>query len=324
VRVLVTGGLGFVGRAVTARLIRAGHEVTVLTRQRPPAISDPPTGASIVRGELVDLMEVRGLLLSGEFDAVCHLAARTRVRESFADPLGYWRTNVTGTWNLLAGMRYAAKAHDRPLTLAFASTAAIYLPPKDDKPLRETDPVGPTTPYAGTTLAAEQLIDATIAAEPDRLGAISLRAFAVGGATGRHGDPDLSRIIPKALAVAAGHASRVEINGDGSAARDFVHVADLAEAYLAALTAARAGRHKVVNIGTGVGVQVREVLATVERVTGRRVPVEYRPAAKEQQRLVADTTHTTAVLGWQARRHEIQEIVHDAWGAVSGVTRKEV
>ncbi len=313
-RVLVTGGLGYVGQAVTTRLLEAGHEVTVLTRRRPTELPEPPTGATLLEGDLRDRDGIAATVGSHDFDGVCHLAGRARVRESFQDPVGYFDTNTSGTVNLLRAFAAPAQPTRRVSRLVFASTIAVYGEPNGRR-LDETCPTAPTSPYGASKLAAEQVI--AYQAATSALGAVSLRAFAVAGAVGRHGDPDLSRIIPKALAVAGGLAPHVEINGDGSAVRAFTHVADIAEAYLLALEAAQPGKHLVYNVGAGDAVTVNEVLDTVQAVTGRRIPIVRRPAQPEPASLRVASQRIEQELGWQPARSTLRQIVEDGWAALA-------
>jgi UDP-glucose 4-epimerase len=307
-RVLVTGGLGYVGRVVAARLAEAGHEVTALTSSAAEPRRGPPEGVGVARADLLDRRRLARVVAEGGFAGVCHLAARTRVRESFADPLGTFAVNLTGTLHLLD----ALAGRGQPARLVLASTGAVY-GPGAPVPAGEDAPAAPTNPYAASKLAAEQLVG--FQAATGALAAVSLRCFNVAGAVGGHGDRDLSRLLPKALAVAKGGADRLEVNGDGSAVRELVHVADLADAYLLALESAWPGCHEVYNVGSGTGVRVRELVAAVERVTGRPVAVVHGPPRDEPAVLVADSARIAARLGWRPRRSDLDRIVADAWAA---------
>jgi UDP-glucose 4-epimerase len=181
-------------------------------------------------------------------------------------------------------------------------------------PAPEDAPVAPSSPYAASKAAAEAVVGAAAAA--GLVGAVTLRVFNVAGATGGRGDPDGSRLVPAALDAAAGRRDAFALNGDGGVVREFVHVADLADAWLLAVEAAAPGRHLVLNAGSGAGVSVAEVLAAVERVTGRRVPVLARPPADEPAALVADSARIRAELGWAPTRSAIERIVADAWGVL--------
>ena len=303
-RVLVTGGLGYVGWAVAARLAAAGHEVTALTSG---ARIEGPAGVAVARADVRDRDALAAV--AGGVDAVCHLAALTRVRASFADPVPTWAVNVGGTINLLAAL-------GRPARFVLASTGAVY-GPAAPVPVAEDAPLAPSSPYAASKAAAEALVGAAAAA--GRVGAVTLRVFNVAGAVDGRGDPDGSRLVPAALDAAAGRRDAFERNGDGSVVREFVHVADLADAWLLAVEAATEvippGRHLVLNAGSGQGVSIADVLATVERVTGRPVPVRARPPADEPAALVADSGRIRAELGWAPTRSGLERIVADAWSA---------
>jgi UDP-glucose 4-epimerase len=310
-RVLVTGGFGFIGRVVADRLHQVGHAVTVLSRQYPEPPGSP--GLTVVHGDIRDRDRVVELVVGGAFDGVCHLAGRTRGRESFADPVGYYDTNLGGTINLLRALEQATTRSGQPGRLVFASTVMVY-GPADGRPIPETHLLAPMSPYGASKLAAEQLLG--YQAATGRLGAVSLRVFAAAGAVGSHHDTEQVRIIPKALAVARGEVGYVEVNGDGSAIREFTHVADVAEAYRLALEAAKPGQHAVYNVGTGTGVTVRDLLATVEEVTGRPVPVTTRPAQREPAAVIADTRRIRSELGWQPVHSTIDQVIRDAWAAL--------
>ncbi len=226
---------------------------------------------------------------------MCHLAGRTRARESLADPLGYFRTNATGTFLLLDAMAAAGVRH-----IVFASTGSVYGAP-DRQPMTEDLPPAPPHPYAAGKLAAEL----ALASFP----AIILRMLNIAGGT----DPDPTRLLPRAL-TAAGCGAPLTVNGDGSAVRDYLHIADAADAFAAAVDHLPAVERAVTyNVGSGVGSSVKDVVAAVERVTGRPVPLEYRPAAPEPAVSISDPSRAIADLGWSPRRSELEEIVRDAW-----------
>ena len=310
-RVLVTGSAGFVGRAVVDGLLASGREVIGMSRR---ANSDvrPRGGLTPVYGDLLDRGALERIAREYEPDAVVHLAALTRVRESFAEPIRYFETNVCGTANLLAAVGSVAGRAGRGIPFVSASTAAVYEP--QDRPLREDDPVAPASPYAASKLAADQLVG--FHAATGAIGAVILRSFNVSGSTAGAVDRDESRLIPKALAVAAGRAPHVDVNGDGSVRREYLHVADAAEAYVAALAAARPGERLVVNAGSGKAVSVSEVLRAVETATGRRVAAVHGPARREPAGLSSDLTRAREVLGWHPTRSSIEHVVADAWRAL--------
>lgn len=297
-RVLVTGAAGYIGYAVGRRLAAAGHEVDGLVRRD----AGLPAGVRAVRG---DLLAPDGLP-RGPYDGVCHLAALTRVRESFERPLPYFTANVQGTVNLLE-----AVAADR---VVFGSTAAVYGTP-ERQPIPETEATAPASPYGASKLAAEQAV--RYHARTGAIGAVVLRTFNVAGSVDGRIDPDGTRLIPAALAVAAGHAPHLDINGDGRAVREYLHVDDLAAAYVRALEAVRPGEDRVYNVGSGAGAAVHEVVAAVEAVTGRPVPVRRRPARPEAPVLVCDAAAIRGELGWRPGRSALPEIIAGSWDALT-------
>ncbi|WP_131742288.1 NAD-dependent epimerase/dehydratase family protein [Actinomadura roseirufa] len=298
-RVLVTGAAGYVGYAVGRRLAAAGHDVDGLVRRADAVL---PDGVRPVRGDLLD----PDGLPKGPYDGVCHLAALTRVRESFADPLRFFAANVQGTVNLLRAIGETR--------VVYGSTAAVYGTPTR-QPIPETEGTAPTSPYGASKLAAEQAV--RFHARTGAIGAVVLRTFNVAGSVDGRPDPDETRLIPKALAVAAGRAPRLEINGDGTAVREYLHVDDLAAAHVRALETVRPGEERVYNVGSGAGASVREVVASVAEVTGRPVPVLRRPAQPEPPVLVCDAAAIHAALGWRPGRSALKEIIADAWAALT-------
>lgn len=203
--VLVTGASGYLGRAVVGCLAAAGHHVRPLAGD----LLAPDSLAPAVAG----------------VDAVIHLAARTRVRESFEDPVRYYQVNVTGALNLLGVLAGGTR-------FVFASTASVYGTPAS-QPISEDCPTDPANSYAASKAAAESAIG--WACEPGRIAATTLRLFNLAGATGGRGDPDPTRILPRAIAAATGTLPHVDINGTGATIRDYVHVTDAAAAFVLAL-----------------------------------------------------------------------------------------
>ncbi|MCX4747122.1 UDP-glucose 4-epimerase GalE [Kitasatospora sp. NBC_01287] len=310
-RYLVTGGAGYVGGVVAARLLEAGHRVTVLDDLSTGFREGVPAGAEFVQGRIQDAAAV---LDGGGFEAVLHFAASSQVGESVADPEKYWRNNVAGSLELVSAMREAGVRK-----LVFSSTAAVYGEP-EAIPIAETARTSPTSAYGATKLAVDHLI--TSEAIAHGLAAVSLRYFNVAGAVGAHGerhDPE-SHLIPLVLQAALGQRPHIAVFGDdyptpdGTCVRDYIHVADLAEAHLLALTAAEPGEHLICNLGNGSGFSVREVIESVRRVTGREVPVVTagrRPG--DPAVLVASAARARQVLGWTPERPDLDAIVADAW-----------
>jgi UDP-glucose 4-epimerase len=310
-RVLVTGAGGFVGRAVVHRLTEAGDDVTAVSHH---AWHDGPTNVRLMVADVLNAATITDAINESEPEGVCHLAALTRVRDSFGDPTGYFAVNVTGTIHVLRALGHLADRTGHVPRLVFGSTAAVY-GLVGDEPIGEDASSLPTTPYGASKLAADQVIG--FQAATGVLAAVSLRCFNVAGATPQTLDNDLTRVIPRALAVAAGVEPHLVMNGDGSSIRDYLHVADLADAYAAALDAARPGRHVIYNTGSGVPVSLRDVIEVAERVTGRSVAICRNPPQNEPRALLADSSRIRHELGWEPRRSQLATIMRDAWEAVA-------
>ncbi|MBF6044791.1 UDP-glucose 4-epimerase GalE [Streptomyces sp. NRRL B-1677] len=307
---LVTGGAGYVGSVVAAHLLAAGHTVTALDDLSTGHRAAVPEGAAFIHGRVQDA----GQWLDSSYDAVLHFAAFSQVGQSVADPEPYWRNNVGGTADLLAAMRDAGVR-----TLVFSSTAATYGEPAA-VPITEDAPTAPTNPYGATKLAVDHMIGGECAAHG--LAAVSLRYFNVAGAYGPYGErhaPE-THLIPIVLQVARGEREAVAVYGDdyptpdGTCVRDYIHVADLAEAHLLALSAARDGEHLICNLGNGNGFSVHEVIETVRKVTGHPVPQTAAPRRPgDPAVLVASAERARETLGWTPRRPDLAGIVADAW-----------
>jgi UDP-glucose 4-epimerase len=314
-RLLVTGGAGYIGSIVAAHLLDLGHEVTVadnLSRGHRDAV---PRGAVFREVDLLDEPALGDLLAEG-FDGVLHFAALALVAESMERPEIYWRVNARGTANLLDAMRAAGTGR-----LVFSSTCATYGEP-ENVPITEDEPAAPVNPYGASKLAVDQMISFESLAHG--LGAISLRYFNVAGADrglGEHHEPE-THLIPRILAAAAGSVATVEIYGtdyptpDGTAIRDYVHVRDLARAHVLALEGIEAGEHGILNLGSGSGYSVREVVAAAREVTGEAFEeVECPRRAGDPPRLVASNARIRERLGWEPRE-TLASMIADAWGFV--------
>ena len=312
-RVLVTGGAGYIGSVVAAQLVAAGHDVVVLDDLSTGHADAVPPGAAFVKGTLRDCAAE---VLADGVEAVLHFAAKSLVGESVADPAKYWSNNLGGTVALLEAMREIGVR-----TLVFSSTAAVYGEPEGPT-VQETDPTRPTSPYGASKLA----VDTTLT-EFGRLygfGVISLRYFNVAGAhsldpgwLGERHNPE-THLIPNVLA-AASEGRPVRIFGDdyptpdGTCVRDYIHVTDLADAHLRALGACRTGQHQIYNLGNGAGFSVREVIEVCRSVTGAEIEVETGPRrAGDPAVLVASSAKIQSDLGWRAER-DLRAMAADAW-----------
>ncbi|MFJ2766870.1 UDP-glucose 4-epimerase GalE [Streptomyces sp. NPDC087300] len=313
-KLLVTGGAGYVGSVVTAQLLEAGHSVVVLDDCSTGHADAVPDGARLIVDTLRDAAET--VLACDSFDAVLHFAAKSVTGESVRRPGFYWQQNLGHSLALFDAMRRADVRR-----IVFSSTAATYGNP-ERTPITETDPTRPVSPYGATKLA----IDTALASYADLhgFGAVSLRYFNVAGAyagLGERHEPE-THLIANVLAVAAGHAPDVRIFGtdyptpDGTCVRDYIHVADLARAHLLALDACTPGRHAVFNLGRGSGHSVLDVVKACRDVTGHPIPVSLaEPRAGDPSVLVASSQKITDELGWKPAR-DLHEMVADAWALI--------
>jgi UDP-glucose 4-epimerase len=312
-KLLVTGGAGYIGSVVAKQLLEAGHEVTVLDSLERGHREAVPPGAPLVEVDLGDAGATRDALAGG-FDGVLHFAALALVAESVEHPGRYWRGNVCATLNLLDAMVAAGVPR-----LVFSSTCATYGEP-ERVPMDEETPTAPINPYGTSKLAVDRMIGDFCGAHD--LGAISLRYFNVAGASGdcgEHHEPE-THIIPLVLEAAAGRRDHVKLFGtdyptpDGSAVRDYIHVEDLGDAHLLALDRVVAGEHRIYNLGNGHGFSVREVIEAARRVTGREIPVvEEARRPGDPPQLVAASGRAREDLGWVPRKPALEAMIADAW-----------
>jgi UDP-glucose 4-epimerase len=323
VKLLVTGGAGYIGGTVATLLVEQGHQVVVLDDLSSSTEDAVPVGVTFIRGRIHD-RAADVITAQAGFDAVLHFAAFIAAGESVSKPEKYWENNVIGSLRLLDAVRAAAVPR-----LVFSSTANIYGDPLE-VPISETAVAAPPNPYATSKLAVEYAL--TGEATAHGLAAVSLRYFnaagalirgADGGATGvargeRH-DPE-THLIPNALLVAAGRQEKLALFGDdydtpdGTCVRDYIHVADLATAHVLALTAVPAGEHRVYNLGNGTGFSNRDVVEAVREVTGAPIPVEMAPRRQgDPAVLVASAAKARAELHWTPTHPDLREIILDAW-----------
>lgn len=312
-KVLVTGGAGYIGSVVAAQLCAVGHDVTVLDDLSTGHRSAVPRGVPLIVADITQAGEV----LDDSFDGVLHFAAKSLVGESVEEPQKYWDTNVAGTQALLEAMRSAGVPR-----IVFSSTAAVYGEP-ETTPITEDVTPAPINPYGQSKLAVDHML--TSYAHAYGIAAVSLRYFNVGGALrsdlgwfGERHDPE-THLIPNVLAVPAGERADVKIFGDdyptadGTAVRDYLHVEDLGRAHLLALDGAKEGEHRIFNLGTGDGYSVAQVVEAVRDVTNHEVPAEViqrRPG--DPATLVASAVKIETELGW-IPEHSLKRIAADAW-----------
>ncbi len=319
-RVVVTGGAGYIGSVVVARLVGSGHAVTVvddLSKGHRDAIA---RGAELAVCDLGDAAELVRILKAFAPDAVVHLAAQSLVGESMVIPGTYYRQNVTNTLNVLEAMDATGCK-----SIVFSSTAAVYGEPGlavGGPGIVEDTPTGPTNVYGETKLAAERMIGWYGATRGFRT--IVLRYFNASGAVGGLGEdhrPE-AHLIPNVLRVALGQAPNLEVFGndfptpDGTPIRDYVHVTDLATAHICALDTLATGAilHDTLNLGTGSGLSVAQIVETARRVTGHSIPtVTMDRRTGDPPILIASGLRARAVLGWIPLESSIETIISSAW-----------
>ena len=313
-RVLVTGGAGYIGSVVTEELLGDGHDVVVydnLSKGHRDAIAG---GAEFVHADLLDGEVLRTTLDHHRIDAVIHMAAASLVGESVIDPAKYYRNNVLAGLSLLDAMRAAIITR-----LVFSSTAATYGEP-EKQPIEENDATNPTNPYGASKLAFEQALHWYDGAYGLRYA--SLRYFNAAGATehcGEMHDPE-THLIPIALQAAMGKRSHVEIYGDdyptrdGTCVRDYIHVVDLARAHILALGAIEQGS-RTYNLGCGgEGYSVREVIEAARQVTGKEIPVKIGARRSgDPPTLVASSEKIRRELEWSPALQGLKVIIESAW-----------
>ncbi|MEO6805553.1 MAG: UDP-glucose 4-epimerase GalE [Edaphobacter sp.] len=314
-RILVTGGAGYIGGTVTRLLLAEGHAVTVydnLCHSKRLAVAPQ---AEFVEGEVADRALLERTLSIGRFDGIMHFAALIEAGESMKVPEIYFRNNTAATLTLLEAM--LATGHNR---LVFSSTAACYGEP-ESTPILEDAKLAPTNPYGESKLLVEQMLRWMNVSHGLRYA--SLRYFNVAGAIEGYGEahePE-SHLIPLILDVALGRRANIKIFGkdyptkDGTCIRDYIHVRDLAEAHLLALGALSESRSRLIyNIGNGQGFTVLEVIESVRRVTGKPIAVEECPRRPgDPAVLVASSEKIKAELGWKPKFAQLDQIIASAW-----------
>ncbi len=313
--VLVVGGAGYIGSHAVLKLIVEGHKVVVfdnLSRGHAEAV---PAG-SLVQGDLNDSALVEKTLRDNAIDVVMHFAAFAEVGESVKDPASYYQNNVVAALSLLEAMRRADVKR-----FVFSSTTATYGQP-DKVPIAETTPQNPINPYGFTKLVIERAL--ADYAHAYGFAYAALRYFNAAGAhpdgkIGEHHEPE-SHLIPIVLQVALGQRKHITIFGDdyptpdGTCIRDYIHVEDLADAHLRALERLEPGKGICVNLGTGKGISVREIIDACRDVTGHEIPVVMGSRrAGDPAELVADARLASELLDWKAKYTDVRDIVETAW-----------
>ena len=313
--VLVVGGAGYIGSHAVARLIAAGHKVVVLDNLSRGHAAAVPDGA-LIRGDLNETDFVENTLRDNSIDVVMHFAAFAEVGESVKDPAAYYQNNVVAALSLLEAMRRADVKK-----IVFSSTTATYGQP-DTVPIAESTPQNPINPYGFTKLVIERAL--ADYAHAYGFAYAALRYFNAAGAhpdghIGEHHDPE-SHLIPIVLQVALGQRESITIFGDdyptpdGTCIRDYIHVEDLADAHLRAMDRLEPGQGICVNLGTGKGISVREIIEACREVTGHEIPVvmgDRRPG--DPAELVADARLAEELLDWNAKYTDVKEVVDTAW-----------
>jgi UDP-glucose 4-epimerase len=310
-KIFVVGGAGYIGSVCAEQLIEAGHDVTIFDNlsEGHRAAVDPR--AEFIESDLQDRQSIESSLSRAHPDAVMHFAANALVGESMQNPSKYFRNNVGHGLNLLDAM--VATGVKR---LVFSSTCAIFGPP-DRIPIDETEPARPINPYGESKLAFEKML--RWYGEIHGLKFVSLRYFNAAGASEKFGEDHRceTHLIPNVLKVALGEKTQVEIFGtdydtpDGTCIRDYIHIADLAQAHILALTAPTSAFY---NLGTGGGSSVREVIDAAKKITGRKIDIVEKPRRPgDPPRLIASSKKIKSELGWEPKFQSLDAIIESAW-----------
>jgi UDP-glucose 4-epimerase len=313
-KILVTGGAGYIGGTVALRLLSAGHNVLIYDNFCHGHRDLVPAGTHLIEGDISDRERLTRVLRDEQVDGVMHFAALIEAGESMKHPEIYFRNNTASTLSLLEAM--LAAGVDR---LVFSSTAAVYGEPKST-PIEEDAALAPTNPYGESKLLVEYML--TWMNRIHGLRYASLRYFNVAGAVEGRGEahePE-SHLIPLILDVALGRRKSIKIFGkdyptpDGTCIRDYVHVGDLADAHILAFEKLSARSRLIYNVGNGQGFSVREVVDSVRRVTGHPIPVVEEPRRPgDPAVLVASSKRIVDELGWKPRFSSLDDIVRSAW-----------
>jgi UDP-glucose 4-epimerase len=313
-RILVTGGAGYIGGTVADLLLKQGHTVTIYDNLCHSRREMVPAGAAFVEGDIADRARLENLFSADKFDGVMHFAALIEAGESMRRPELYFRNNTASTLSLLEAMLASDVKR-----LVFSSTAAVYGEPVST-PIREDALLKPTNAYGESKLLVEHML--RWMHQIHGLRYASLRYFNVAGAIEGRGEahePE-SHIIPLILDVAMGRRKSIKIFGtdypthDGTCIRDYIHVADLAKAHLLAFEALTTRDKLIYNLGNGVGFTVREVVESARRVTGHAIPVVEEPRrGGDPAVLIASSEKISEELGWKPEFAKLDDIMASAW-----------
>lgn len=311
-KILVTGGAGYIGSVVTAQLLEAGHEVTVLDNLSVGHQDAVHKDARFIKGDITEMVDL--LSTNDGIEAVLHFAAFSAAGESVTNPEKYWQNNTLGTLKLLQAMRDL-----KIQKLIFSSTAAVYGNPST-VPITEETEKNPTNPYGMTKLAIDMAISSECAAYG--LSATSLRYFNVAGAYGEFGErhDNETHIIPLVLATLAGNRDSFTVFGDdyptedGTCIRDYIHVTDLARAHILALENLRPNMHRIFNLGNGTGFSNKQVIGAAAEVTGKKLDYTIgKRRAGDPAILIASSERAKTELGWQPEKPDLETMIADAW-----------
>jgi UDP-glucose 4-epimerase len=316
-RVLVTGGAGYIGSVVAGQLVDAGHSVVVYDNLSHGHRDAVPSAAELVVGDVGDRARLDQLFTAQKYDAVMHFAAWIEAGESMKEPARFFLNTTANALTLLEAMRAHGVSR-----FVFSSTAALFGNP-ERTPIAEDDPLHPTNPYGESKLLVERML--SWFHRIHGLSVACLRYFNAAGATPERGEahnPE-THLIPIVLQVAAGTRASISILGadyptpDGSCVRDYIHVSDLASAHLLALDALAASAKPLslaYNLGNGKGFSVREVIAAARRVTGHPIPAIDSPRREgDPATLVASSDRIRRELGWKPQHPELEDIIRTAW-----------
>ncbi|MEI6747395.1 MAG: UDP-glucose 4-epimerase GalE [Methylococcaceae bacterium] len=324
--ILVIGAAGYIGSHMVKLLQQTGCHIVVFDNLS-NGFRDAITDAEFILGSVNDAELLKGLFAQYQFDAVIHFASFIQVGESISHPQKYYDNNFVATLTLLNAMREAGVSR-----LIFSSTAAVYGNPVY-LPIDENHPKEPINPYGKSKWMVEQVLE-----DYDRaygLKSVCLRYFNAAGADpegqlGERHEPE-THLIPLVLQAASGRRDAISVFGtdydtpDGTCIRDYIHVSDLCDAHLLALNHLMAnGDSARFNLGNGAGFSVKEVIDTAEKVTGKKINVDYQPRrAGDPARLIADSTKIREQLGWQPKRADLSTIIQDAWAWEQKQNRKK-